>query len=253
MGGVVGVMVLVKSLFVLWIPMGLATVVWCWGMGGSGDQQKAEGGSRWRGVWLAGCVYLMVAVAVPMPWWVRNCTVLEAFMPLGTQGGIGLAGGYSDASVAARGQWVKSWKDSGALYVPNEDGVYELGIEQERRWAIAGQRRGLTWIKENPGKVPYLAMRKLMTLWFTPKYYNLILLGISSFGLVWSRGRPMVWLLWGMLGYYSLMVMATYASGGGRFIIPFQLVVFMLVGIGGWRIGEWLDARKKAKVVAAAE
>ena len=26
----------------------------------------------------------------PTPWWVRNCIVLERFMPLGTQGGIGL-------------------------------------------------------------------------------------------------------------------------------------------------------------------
>lgn len=41
-------------------------------------------------------MFCISSLLLTAPWWVRNCLVLDALMPTGTQGGIGICDGFSD-------------------------------------------------------------------------------------------------------------------------------------------------------------
>ena len=249
-GVVMGGLVLVRSLFVLWYPLGLGLVVWCWVCGRWAHHTSGDGG--WRanrqGLGWAVTAFVAFALAVPTPWWVRNCIVLDSFMPLGTQGGAGLPGGYSDAAMSHYGHWVAD-EASYTLYRQPE-GIDVPGIVQERELAIAGQEKALAWIVSHPFEVVLLAVYKLFNLWSQPRIYSVLLLGMACLGLGWARVHSVLWLCWSLVAYNSLVAMLTYVGGGGRFLIPIQLVLHVLVGVGLWRFGEWMEARKKRVPVA---
>ncbi len=93
-GALLGLLVLARSIFIFWYPF-VVTLVW-W--------LVVREGRSGRALAAAGLV-AAAAVLVPFPWWVRNCEVLDGFMPLGTQGGINLPQGFSDLAQANGGQW----------------------------------------------------------------------------------------------------------------------------------------------------
>ncbi len=251
-GVVLGGLVLCRSVFVLWYPLGLGLVVWL-GWGNSKPNGLARvAGTRDRpadpprhGVAAAVLVFLTTALLVPLPWWVRNCVVLDAFMPLGTQGGIGLPGGYSAAAVQANGHWVNLETFGGYdAFFDQVNGRGLSGIELEKQQAQYGQRMAVRWILTNPLQVPKLALSKLIQLWIKPRFYSLLLLGVACLGLRWAWPKRAVGVLWAIVAYNSLVVMVTYVGGGGRFLVPVWLILYTLVGIGLWRCGVWWYQRQ---------
>ena len=61
--------------------------------------------------WKTKAICLAVAIVVISPWWIRNIVVLDAFMPLGTQGGINLPMGFGPARAAQPGHLgIESWR-----------------------------------------------------------------------------------------------------------------------------------------------
>ncbi|GIW96850.1 MAG: hypothetical protein KatS3mg111_0183 [Pirellulaceae bacterium] len=91
-GALFGLLVLSRSVFAVWLP-GVCALV---GLAAAG---------AWRQRLVASLSWLAGAITVCLPWWVRNCVVLGAFLPLGTQGPVAVLGGYNDAALRAGGEW----------------------------------------------------------------------------------------------------------------------------------------------------
>ena len=69
--------------------------------------------------WKTKAICLAVAIVVISPWWIRNIVVLDAFMPLGTQGGINLPMGFGPRALRSQGVWASNpgdgWPEIAAL------------------------------------------------------------------------------------------------------------------------------------------
>jgi hypothetical protein len=234
-GATLGSAVLARTIFVLWYPL-LTPAVFLL-------VRHAQASRNTRRALALATLFLAAAIAVPTPWWVRNCLLLDAFMPLGTQGGIALPGGYSDVAWrSGRGNWIgpRTW----SLFDPlvRSEGYRELpGHLQERERARFGARYAAEWIKRNPEKLPVLAWRRLRDHIRPRSVYELILLGLAFGGLVLARRHPLARLLAAVVATNALAVMATYAAGG-RFLIPVRGSLYVLAAVGLAGMGRWLTA-----------
>ncbi len=238
-GLVMGVAILSRSIFVMWLPFLLVLMVWLW--------TRSIAQSR-RSVVLAVAAFSVVVVAVPAPWAIRNCMVLESVMPMGTQGGIGLPGGYCDRSYEKGGVWINvAPMLEQQLRRRHDDYDHWAPIIQEREQSKLGLTLAREWITANPGKLPVLAGLRLWRLWAKPKVYSLALLGLSCVGFWWGRARPGVVVLWSLVVMNCLVVMATYATRGGRFLMPVLPMLHILAAIGVWRIIQWQAQSKAAR------
>src|SRR5205807_3103364 len=85
-----GLLVLSRSIYVLWLPFLAVLVIWLV--------------KRRRALALT-AIFLTVAIALQFPWWIRNCRVLGTFMPLGTEGGVSLYAAYSDLALQHDHWW----------------------------------------------------------------------------------------------------------------------------------------------------
>lgn len=217
-GAITGALVLNRSAFLLWCPLLAALVAWLW--------RRSKGS-----VWLAVGLFLLPAIALPAPWWVRNCLVLDRFMPFGTQAGVGLPLGYSDLALESGGLWSSSLSNRFWTEARNE--IEARGLEPLTggvRRASFGQRQVLRWIAEHPTAVPVLAWRKAWNAWtWTPRYGWLLLAALPGLWLV--RRRPEVQVAWALLAINTLGIAATYWALG-RFLIPVVPVLDLLAAVG---------------------
>ncbi len=234
-GTALGFAVLTRSIFIVWYPL-LTVAVFLL-------VRHAQTPRDTRRALAQMALFLAIAVAVPTPWWVRNCVVLEAFMPLGTQGGIGLPGGYSDAAWrSGRGSWVSPsrWNPYDQLDRTEAYGALP-GHIRERERARFGARYAFEWIGQNPEKLPVLAWRRLRDHFRPRNVYELGLLGLAFAGLVLTRRHPLARLLASLVAINALAVMVTYAAGG-RFLIPVRGSLHVLAAVGVIGLGRLLAA-----------
>ncbi len=147
-GAALGLLVLVRGIFVMWYPFAalgiLALALW--------QTRPAQGGRRTTALALCS-LFLAGALLVPMPWWIRNCAVTGKLMPLGTQGGINLPIGYSDSALASGGVWTpdaarRFWAEHATPITELED------IRGETAKAEVGQRAALAWARSNLAAPP---------------------------------------------------------------------------------------------------
>src|SRR4030095_1571000 len=90
-GLVLGVLAMSRSIFLLWIPLTMLAP----------GADRSSGKRAWRGRALS----VAVALLVIGPWWVRNCVVLEAFLPFGTQAALNLPAGFGPRALRFTGHW----------------------------------------------------------------------------------------------------------------------------------------------------
>ena len=236
-----GLMVLCRSIFVLWMPLLLLIVTWIY--------WNTE-----RTLWSTMkqmSLFVVVSVLVFAPWGVRNCLLTKQFMPLGTQGGIALPGGYSDIAVAAKGSWRKEafenmWTTHGNNTKSGSD------IKNEVAMSAAGMNAAQEWAHSNWKSLPRLAVRKIVTEWTTRMLPALRLVPLIALGAIagW-RGRGH-WLLvpFALLAINQATIAITYASGG-RFLIPTLIPMYMLASVGVVTAIQWL-ASLSPKVAGGA-
>jgi len=232
-GSALGFALLCRSIFILWYPP-LAVAVFLL----VGHAQATR--NRGRALTLA-ALFLGAAVAVPAPWWARNCVVLDAFMPLGSQGGMALPGFYSDAVWrSGKGNWVRA--DSWDLYdsLDRSEAYRALpGHLKERERARFGAQYAFEWIKRNPEKIPVLAWRRLRDLMQPRNGYETALLVLALGGLLSTRRSPLVCLLAGFVAINALAVMAT-CSAQARYLFPVRGSLYVLAAVGLVSVGRWL-------------
>lgn len=225
-GSVFGLLILTRSMFVLWGPG-----IWCIVM-------LAHGGRPW-GRFRAASIWGVACCLVCLPWWMRNYRVTDGYSMLGTKGAITLMGGYCDASIAASGDW---------QYAPER--VLRNDLAVEKRFAelktepivrntqfevmLAKRSRSElnSWLAANLQYVPGLVGMRIATHW-NPYTGKSLVWKLAAFAgllaLVVCRRREAIWFIG--LPMLSTLVVAALYSVGGRFLVPLYGILFCLPGI----------------------
>ena len=181
-----------------------------------------------RVAWKTKAVCLVVAIGVISPWWIRNVVVLDAFMPLGTQGGINLPMGFGPRALRHQGIWASNPGDGWPEIAAQKLDI----VTSEVMLAKHRQRLTLNWMMENPGQVLYL-MRLHVTQELKPgrDFYSRWLLPAAAVGAVILWRFPAAWVLALIVCANILSIAMTY-SAGGRFMVPVQPLLAALIGGG---------------------
>jgi hypothetical protein len=176
--------------------------------------------------WKTKAICLAVAIAVISPWWIRNIVVLDAFMPLGTQGGVNLPMGFGPRALRSQGIWASNPGDGWPEIAAQKLDI----VTSEVMLAKYRQRLALQWMRENPRLVLHLMWlhvsqelkpgRDLYSRWLLPAA------AVSAL-VLWRN--PGVWVLVLMICGNILSVAMTY-SASGRFMVPLQPLLATLVG-----------------------
>ncbi len=244
---IIGLLMLARGSFVPIMPGLVLITAWRFGL------------SLRRGA----IVIVLISCLVPLAWWIRNCYVLKAFMPLGTQAGINLPDEYSNAAVESGGVWsgrglrdvwAKHWGDEALLPYLGSEGfpppeqlrplwagddagygwmVYSLvtgHIDLERETARAGQWAGIGWILDHPLHVPGLMLAKAWNE-LSPLWISLLPALAAGVTLIFTRHDPLVRSVWWLLAFGVIAVMLTH-SVGGRFLSPYAPALYLLSGVG---------------------
>ncbi|MCA9126307.1 MAG: hypothetical protein KDB22_04440 [Planctomycetales bacterium] len=227
MGAIFAGMILVRSLFVLWLPI-VATLLFF-----------SEQGT-WRTRFVNTAIFLIVCIAICSPWWIRNIVQLRALMPLGTQGPITLLGGYCDQSVADGGQWQMQPELELRQEFVDEQGEHReegnaiaSGTAAEMLIAQEAKRRVWEWIFAHPDQLPALALLRIRTHWGPYSGPSMLwkLAGLLGAALLLNRRNAASWWLVGLPITSTLVVAVLYATGG-RFLVPLYGALFALAGCG---------------------
>jgi hypothetical protein len=213
-GIVLAVLAMTRSIFLLWIPLTLLAP----------GADRASGKAAWRGRALT----VGVALLVIGPWWIRNCVVLEAFLPLGTQGALNLPAGFGPRALRFKGVWMSNPGDGA-----QEVDALNLGPVASEVW-LAKHRSAVAarWVRENPAD----ALRLMgLHMWQEVKPRRLPyptgawLLPIAALGAIVlhrSAGARVVVL---MVAANMLGIALTW-SARGQFMAPVQPMLAALVG-----------------------
>jgi hypothetical protein len=213
-GLVLGVLALTRSIFLLWVPLTMLAP----------GADRSSGKGAWRGRALS----VAVALLVIGPWWIRNCIVLEALMPFGTQAALNLPAGFSDRALRFKGQWMSNPGDGA-----QEVDALNLGPVQSEVW-LAKHRSALAlrWIREKPLD----ALRLMgMHMWQEVKPRRLPyptgawLLPLAALGAVYLRRSEGVGVIVLMVAANMLGIALTW-SARGQFMAPVQPMLAALAG-----------------------
>jgi len=192
--------------------------------------------------WKTKAICLVVAIVVISPWWIRNIIVLDAFMPLGTQGGINLPMGFGPRALRHQGVWASNPGDGWPEIAAQNLDV----VTSEVMLAKYRQKLAISWMIENPRDVLRLMWlhvsqelkpgRDFFSRWLLP--------GAAAAALV-LRKSPGVWTVVFVVCANILSIAMTY-SAGGRFMVPVQplLVALFAAGIVALPRQTWMLLRR---------
>jgi hypothetical protein len=178
--------------------------------------------------WKTKAICLAVAVLVISPWWIRNIVVLDAFMPLGTQGGINLPMGFGPRALRHQGIWASNPGDGWPEIAAQKLDI----VTSEVMLAQYRQRLTLNWMLENPRDV-----LRLMWLHVSQElkpgrdFFSRWLLPSAAIAALVMRRLPGVWTVVLVVAANILSIAMTY-SAGGRFMVPVQPLLVALVAAG---------------------
>jgi hypothetical protein len=225
-GGALTALVFIRSFYVAWYPM-------LWILVAVVLFRDRLRGNNPRSSWIMTlAAFCLASLALTLPWWIRNCIVLESLMPTGTQGGIGIADGFSDSACDAHGSWTSQTADQIANQIRHDPATRDLkGIAFEREHSRQGAAAARTWIKEHPGKLLTLTWWKLSRLWEVGSRWHPFLFGATAIGLFVSRHRGLAHATLLLLLLNSFTVMATYHTYE-RFLTPLRPVIHGFAAIG---------------------
>ncbi len=230
MGATIAGMILVRSLFVLWLP-GLWLLL--------GVIRKSH---RLRDATLI----IVIALVCLSPWWIRNCLVLDRFMPLGTQGPITLLGGYCDEALAGGGDWQHAPEQRLRQAMRENEAFNSLPSDVARELMIADESKRLvrTWIAEHRTELPLLFVSRVIIHWNPYAGKSLVwrmLILAGAICLIIKR-RPEAWVLVGLPVMNTILVASLYTTGG-RFLVPLYGILFTLSAIGVASLVEFARSR----------
>lgn len=231
-GAVLGLIILARSIFVLWLPVTLL-------------MPARRGGGR--NIWLARAICALACLVVVAPWWTRNIVVTGAFMPTGSQGPINLPAGFSQQALDNEGRWRSNRGDGAEELVAA--GVDPFSTEYEVKLAAYRADLTLRWMREHPHDVARLMY---LHVWQELRPRDGItfrdwLLPAAALALVFFWRRPGVLAIALLLAAMLFSIAMTWGATG-RFVAPVQPLVVALacalpIAIAGqvFRLPDWLQ------------
>lgn len=218
-----------RTSFLLWLPFLIAVLPVLFAWTGESNRFIWKQPLQWT------LLFLMAVLLTQSPWWIRNCSVLEQFQPLGTKGSTTLLGGYCDESVARQGEWqFDAERKLRTQYPP------PVESEQARAWinneldiAKKAGDQVREWISSNLTVLPKLMVQRVVTEWNPYSGKALLLKLLAAIGCVALAIRDRHALLWIAfpLVIQSIVTALTY-SVGGRFLVPVYGCLYLLALIG---------------------
>ncbi len=221
-GGVFGLAILLRTMFVLWLPVLLALV-----LGLDGWRNTAW---RSRSSLRRSAAFLAAALLVPFPWFIRNCVLLDRFMPLGAQGTIELSAAYSDEGFRRMGMWFNQ-QQAGVFHDVVTPEMTTL--DRELAMADAARTRSLDWVLSNPHKTALLPFLRFLQEFRPHGPGELYVLAFAILGLLMLRGRIEGRVLLFLLAAAAFGVACTWSTAG-RFVVPVLFVLHAAAAIGLW-------------------
>ena len=180
-------------------------------------------GSRFA--WKTKLICLAAAIVVISPWWVRNIVVLDAFMPLGTQGGVNLPMGFGPRALRSQGIWASNPGDGYPEIAAQKLDI----VTSEVMLAKYRQKLAINWMIDNPRQVLYLMwLHVSQELKPGRDLFSRLLLPAAAVSALVLWRFPGVWVLTMMVCSNILSIAMTY-SAGGRFMVPLQPILAALV------------------------
>ncbi len=227
-------MVYSRSLFVFWLPPVAAMLF---------ITLKGTYSSRIRTV----LITIVITFVLLLPWWTRNCYVLQRWMPLGTQGPITLLGGYCDEAVLQGGDWQHGPEQRLRASLGTDPTFQALPDDVARELRVADESRILVrkWMNEHWDMLPTLFVKRIVTHWnpYTgPSLVWKILAIIGAWKLIRNAPRDAVVLVG--LPLMNTMLIGMLYSTGGRFLVPLYGILFTLAAIGVTTLTESLLPKK---------
>jgi 4-amino-4-deoxy-L-arabinose transferase-like glycosyltransferase len=218
LAALVAAAVLTRSMMIFWLP-GLAVLVV-----GSCERH------RFRGMLL----FVALVLALLSPWWLRNCLVMQRFMPLGGQGAASLSGGYCDEAFADWGNWHGAVEEQLQRELDSVPGSKAwTQVQREVALAELATRRTATWVDTNAIRIPWLMAMRIVSHWGpftgTSLVWRLAIL-TGWIGLIALRRRETVWILG--LPVISTATVAILYETGGRFLVPLYAMLYLTAGLG---------------------
>ena len=213
-GLLLGALVATRNIFVLCIPLALVV---------SGMSRQS---GRRRLSQRSACV--LAALLIIGPWWVRNVTVLNALMPLGTQGALNLPAGFGPQAVRFEGMWASNPGDDEARI----DALNLDPVTAEVRLAKLRSRETLDWMRRHPRDVVRLMALHVWqeirprTLPYPTDAWLLPAAALAAWILRRHSGVDVVVAVTAV----NLLGIALTWSVAGRFMAPVQPILAALVG-----------------------
>jgi hypothetical protein len=224
-GVALGLAILNRPLVALWLPVVVPLVAWIV--------------STRRAVTAA--LFTLVALAVVVPWSIRDSLLLGRFSPLGTHGGQNLAAAYSDEAVRRGGLWFNL--DETGFFPPAIDDT-RPGPDRELARAAKSRAAAIDWARRNPLKLPLLAALRAWQLWQPRMHWDALILGLAALGLILWPVTADRRIFASLLLANTLAVAATWCVGG-RFLVPLLPVLHTAAACGLWlALLAAIDARR---------
>lgn len=211
-GVVMALMVLNRTSAALWIPPIAVSLLIT---------------SRTRKIVPLAVCWVAAAVVVYSPWAVRNIRVLEAPMPLGTQGMMELSAGFCDAAWDQGGVWV-NLDHQDFFDAPH---VEETRIERERSRARRSRTAAVNWIRSHPGRAVVLGLLKIGNEYRPRHPADYLILTLALIGAASSIGTTFTRVGLILHAASALSIAATW-SVEGRFVVPLLFTIHVWAGLG---------------------
>ena len=184
-------------------------------------------------------VFLFGLVIILGPWGIRNCKLTREFLPMGTAGGIGMPGGYSDACYDQWGNWAVEPVVASQRATRQEQPDFDkrhLG-KQEAMMHFRGLQSARDWVSSNQSRLPVLMIGKGwhhlgfsgQRPWFL-NLANFALLAVAAYGCYVTRSSYGVTVL--ILVSASVVTTALTWSHFGRYFLPLRPAVHVAAALG---------------------
>jgi len=224
-GALLGVGCLVRSSFALWLPVVVpATLVLA----------RIRHQSEWRAMLAPPTLVFTAFMVISGPWMIRNCLVLQSFQPLGSMGAINMPAAYSEKAFENRGQWFNLYESG--VFAPLRDSTLreDDALESEIVTGRFATRIAVEWIKAHPLEAAALPFLKAQSLWAGRMNQQLaILLAIGLAASLLLRATDAI-VYATLLLSCTVSVALTWDVGDGRFLLPVQQIIAILVALGLW-------------------
>jgi hypothetical protein len=172
---------------------------------------------------------------------VRNCLVLGALAPLGTQGGHSLAASFALDAVTPDGSWDAErmaivWArrqgkppgyDAAAVAIEVRG-----SLEAERAMAVAGQDAARRWLRRNWRQIPKVVLIRLRAhaLGYGP--FGLAALAFGLAALAFPEMRREAASCLAILAMSATTVVLTFEAGRGRYSAPVRPAAYVMGALG---------------------